>query len=600
MSLMPSLCAALERAGGQRLVMRAGDRPHVLAADRRHDVASAVLSLNAVEALVDQILSADSRRTLSERGSVEETLNTPSFPHPLTARAEHIGDDFCVELIVTTEPEPVPASEPVDTPIILAVSEDVPFDSEISTVDAIDLLLPSDAVEEPEPEPVAAAPVEPLAPVVAPEPVALRSMDPPPHVRDFAARTPLPPLAGDPAPPVLVVARMEDARVLARSTMSTQLDLHGFISYAYERGATTLFLRAGAAAAARINDRIVSLSEGIVPAAVFEEIAAFTGRDGDGVWRTVSDGEWARDHDDFGHATCRLFSDDQGHGLVVQLRPRLSPKSLHKYIPREVRAACESDGLIVVAAESDADAESLASAVADWSGRTRGGYVISLHRRSHRAELSGAFVSQRAISGSESDFASAIRRASHEGPDTLVVAGPQSEIVQHEAILAAATGRLVIVAVVAPTAVQALRATLGHSGLDRDAHVRRALASSLRVAIAYRSLRRLGGGRMLVQDIITASKDSRVMIEAGDFDGLTLAMHQGASGTRSVDNALARAARRGQISLREAAAHADDRQRLIALVRQRAHDHLNVRRKADHEVHVPISIEDRPALRARY
>ena len=57
MSLMPSLCAALERAGGERLVMRAGERPHVLAGERRHDVASAVLSVNAVEALAEQILS---------------------------------------------------------------------------------------------------------------------------------------------------------------------------------------------------------------------------------------------------------------------------------------------------------------------------------------------------------------------------------------------------------------------------------------------------------------------------------------------------------------------------------------------------------------
>ena len=55
MSLMPSLCAALERVGGERLVMRAGERPHVLAGDRRHDVASAILSVNAVEALAASV-----------------------------------------------------------------------------------------------------------------------------------------------------------------------------------------------------------------------------------------------------------------------------------------------------------------------------------------------------------------------------------------------------------------------------------------------------------------------------------------------------------------------------------------------------------------
>src|SRR5688572_8070883 len=98
MSLMPSLCAALERAGGERLVMRAGERPHVLAGERRHDVASAILSINAVEALAEQILSPTARQELASNGSVSEPVHSASFPHPLTARAERVGDDFCIEL----------------------------------------------------------------------------------------------------------------------------------------------------------------------------------------------------------------------------------------------------------------------------------------------------------------------------------------------------------------------------------------------------------------------------------------------------------------------------------------------------------------------
>jgi Tfp pilus assembly pilus retraction ATPase PilT len=618
MSLMPSLCAALQRAGGQRLVMRAGDRPHVLAGDRRHDVATAVLSVNAVEALVDQILSTDSRRALGERGSVEEVLNTPAFPHPLTARAERVGDDFCVELILSVDapeapPEPVPAhptasaaaeviqeTAAVEVPVPDAMDEPTPepiVTHAIEPVQAVEetpvVALPAAShviAEPPAPEPMVPLTVEPVAPPVVQHAASGLEQHPPSPASAVARFAPPVTEAG----PVRVVTRIEQAQPAVGQTTPARMDLHGWIAYAFERGATTLFLRAGAPAAARINDRIVPFADGLVSASVFEEVADFTGRSGDGLWRSVAESEWACDHEHFGHVTCRLFSDDQGTGLVVQLRPRTSPKLLHKYIPRQVRHACEGDGLILVAAPSEVDVESLAAAIADWSGRTRGGYVISLHKRHGRADLTGAFVSHRTIAGSDSDFATAVRRASHEGPDILLIIGPQTEMALHEAVFAAAAGRLVIVAVVAPTALIAMRTMLGQGGLDRDAHVRRAFAASFRAAISYRSVRRLGGGRMLVQDLVTASKDVRSLIELGDFDGLGRLQRQGAPGVRSVDDALARAAGRGQISLREAVAGADDRRRLVALVRSRAHgrsrDGIAERRSADHAVHVPMAL----------
>jgi hypothetical protein len=97
--------------------MRAGERPHVLAGERRHDVASAVLSINAVEALAEQILSSAARQELSANGSVSEPVTSTSFPRPLTARAERVGDDFCIELIVSMTPvEEAPAPVVEETP----------------------------------------------------------------------------------------------------------------------------------------------------------------------------------------------------------------------------------------------------------------------------------------------------------------------------------------------------------------------------------------------------------------------------------------------------------------------------------------------------
>jgi len=583
MSLMPSLCAALERVGGERLVMRAGERPHVLAGDRRHDVASAILSVNAVEALAEQILSSDGRHELREKGAVAETIQAPSFPHPLMAKAERVGDEFSIELIVQKPVAPPVLSEP--EPVLMV--ETAPIE-----------LAPE---PEPEPEPIVAIVPPPVA--VVPPPVVAA---PAPVIEHFSEPAPLEPprpsVYSEPIshPPVTIVTRVEDhrpvhaMRTLSSPAVNERLDLQGWVARALARGATTLYLRAGAPASARIDDRIERLSEDPVDASILDEASGAFARGGDGVWQSRSDGEWAREYHDLGNVTCRMFSDHHGFGLVLQMRPHSSPRLLHKHIPRQLRTACEGEGLIVVAAPTENAVESLAVGLADWSGRNRGGYLISLQRRSLRGDISGAFVSLRTITGPDSEFAAAVRRAAHEGPDILLVTGPQTELPLHEAILASTGGRLVIVAVVAPTTVDALRILVGQSGLDRDAHLRRALAASFRAAVGYRSLRRIGGGRLQIQDIILGSNEVRPLLEAADFDGL---MHtqqrQGSTGMRSVDEALARAIRRGQVSLREAAAHAVDRRHMVALVRMLARTGLsrNASARSEHGFPAPVAVD---------
>lgn len=570
MSLMPSLCAALERVGGERLVMRAGERPHVLAGDRRHDVASAILSVNAVEALAEQILSNETRRELREKGTASETVQAASFPHPLTAKAERVGDEFSIELVVQK-----PATAP-------ATVEPEPVVTDVASVEP---------APEPEPEPQP----EPVAVVPAMPPVLEHHYSEPAPVHVEAPR---PIVQSEPVsyPPVTVVARVEEHRpvVHAMRTVSSpasseRLDLQGWIAYAISRGATTLYLRAGAPASARIDDRITRLSEDAVDAAVLDEASAAFSRGGDGLWQSRTDGEWVREFNDLGNVSCRMFSDHHGFGLVLQMRPHASPRLLLKHIPRPVRTACEGEGLVIVSAPTEAAVESLVVALADWSGRNRGGYLISLQRRSLRGDISGAFVSLRTITGPDAEFAAAIRRASHESPDILLITGSQTELPLHEAILASTGGRLVIVAIVAPTTVDAMRVLIGQSGLDRDAHLRRALAGSFRAAFGYRSLRRIGGGRMQIQDIIVGSNDVRPLLEAADFDGLVRSQRQGSAGLRSVDEALARAIRRGQVSLREAAAHAVDRSHMVAIVRTLARTGLSGR-VGERQIQMPIAV----------
>ena len=586
MSLMPSLCAALERAGGERLVMRAGERPHVLAGERRHDVASAILSINAVEALAEQILSPGARQELMTNGSASEPVHSPSFPHSLTARAERIGDDFCIELIVS-----LPVEAPAD-PTELSTTQVVPYEPEVVRRAAQEAESHVDERVYVEQPPVAVAPeptvyLEQPPVAVAPEPT-VHVEQPPvavaPEPTPVSVYEPQPPPVAEPEPvietrrdhrpepvrppDVTVVTRIHEPVRAHRTATSAVavLDLFGWISHAADLGATTLYLRSGSPAAARIDERIQPISQEIVAPSVIEDaVGAFT-RGGDGMWEPRGDGEWVREDDELGYLSCRVFADLQGSGLLVHLRPSTSLRLLHKHIPRQVRAACEGNGLVVVAASTEGDVEALAAAAADWSGRDRGGYLVSLQRRSRsHGDIAGAFVSQRTIGGTDKDFAAAIRRAAQESPDILLVTGLQAEQSLHAAVLAAAGGRLVIAGVVAPTTVEALRMLSGS-----DAHVRRALAASFRAAIGYRSLRRLGGGRTLIQDVVLATSTVCGLLESGDFIGLARTQNDVTSKMRSVDESLARAVSRRQISLREAASQAIDRSHLVALVRSQA------------------------------
>ena len=97
MDMLPTLCAAMKRAGGDTLVLRTGESPHVLTGSTRQNVARAILSANALEALVTQIFSESARRTLRDKGRVVEPV-TVSGGLALSASAERTADSVTIEL----------------------------------------------------------------------------------------------------------------------------------------------------------------------------------------------------------------------------------------------------------------------------------------------------------------------------------------------------------------------------------------------------------------------------------------------------------------------------------------------------------------------
>jgi twitching motility protein PilT len=612
MDMLPTLCAAMKRAGGDALVLRTGESPHVLTGGGRQNVARAVLSANALEALVTQIFSEAGRETLLDSGYVVEEVSV-SGGLLLTATAERTTDHVTIELregaavpaaaAPHLEPEAAPEPEPVAQldvaseaesqqwfEVSLGGSAEGAFDAvpafaiatdssdlreapvhEIAPVEIEPLETPgaqyeelflqvpsaSDSIEQPEPEP-APAPEPPVASWSFRQPVASESFEPE-----------LPGYEESPVNPSSDLQFVEPSAANSASTPESQpIGLVAWATHAASHGATALYLRAGSAPLARVDERLEPLASEAVDSWRFEELLTEFNNGRSQGWEMGSHGEMTRQLPSIGQVSCWSFTDDQGSGLMMRLRPQIPTRSLVGAIPRRVRAACDGDGLIVVSAPTTADVAAVAAAVGDLAGRQRGGYVISLRAAgSARHDIAGAFVSQREFTGGDGDVAAAIRSATSELPDVLIVTPPTSEVAMREAVNAAEGGRLVILGVLASTSMQALRAIVGRGSAGGDAQTRLALATSFRVAFAYRMLQRLGGGRVLVRDLVVGTSELSAMLASGDFTGIARVQREGGMNMTTVDESLARAVRRGHLSLRQAASHAVDKKFLVSQVR---------------------------------
>ena len=571
----------MKRAGGDALVLRTGESPHVLTGSGRQNVARAVLSANALEALVAQIFSEAGRQTLRDSGHVIEDV-TVSGGLVLSARGERTSDSVTIELRESTPapeqaaPAPEPATMTAADPAADAHEEIVQINEtpaenaapqqwfEVSlggSAEGAFDAVPSFAVNG-DPAELREAPVHEIAPAeVAPletatvqyeelflqVPAATDTADDDAPVYEAA-----PEYAGTPeyvdAPQDDTAAPdpqgttwafshslasesferplpvFEESTVNAsdlqfveppssEATESQPIGLAAWASRAAARGATALYLRAGVSPLARVDDRLEPLGSEAVDNWRFEELVTeFTTGRSKG-WELGAHGEMSWALPNVGQVSCWSFTDDQGAGLMMRLRLQAPTRSLFKIIPRRVRAACDGDGLIVVSAPTTADVAAVSAAVGDLAGRQRGGYVISLRAAgSARHDISGSFVSQREFSGSDGDVAAAVRAAASELPDVLVVTPPTSEAAMREVVNAAEGGRLVIVGVLAPTSMQALRAIVGRGSAGGDAQTRLALATSFRVAFAYRLLQRLGGGRVPVRDLVVGTSEVSAML----------------------------------------------------------------------------------------
>jgi twitching motility protein PilT len=351
------------------------------------------------------------------------------------------------------------------------------------------------------------------------------------------------------------------------------------------RGASTLYLTSQARPAIRVDGEIsaiegeVALSEGDVEALIIDMIPE---RNREAL-RSQAGTEWICDVPDVGRIRCVTFRDHRGAGGIFRMIPARAISAEQLGLSREIQGLCaEANGLVLVAGGRSSGKSTLISAFVDLINRTRSDHVITIENQIKFVhENRGSLVSQREVRGDRNDLVAAARAALRENPDVLVVEDFGSPEMVTLALEAAQSGHLVIGAITADTATDAVDRIIDQTPPERRAKVQMGLAESLRGIVAQVLLRKAGGGRVAAREVLLNTSAVANLIAEGKTSQLPMVIDSGRKhGMVALNDALVAFVQGGIVDSREVYRQAADQQGLLALLKRQGIDTSFVERLA--------------------
>ena len=556
MSLIESLIAAVLRNNGDGLVMHVGERPFVLSPSGSSDLSERPLTIEAMDNVLTDLLSAEEQLALSEFGAVERELTIPEAPDDrfvlVVARG---GDDIWIEL----RRQRGSARSRPDQPATPAA---VPMPVAQPAVSA-ETILP--------PRPTSAPRGREEG---SPEPAANRR-------RVKSTRDSQPGV-------VLPLARGPIRTGSSRSTptpSTKHLGIGRLLRTAAARGASSLYLMAEARPAIRIDDEVLPLEDEppLGPAEVESLILELTPGASREAFVGGNSAEWVCKLPEVGRVRCLSFRDQRGPGAVFRLIPTRLISADQLGLSRDIQSLCAAgDGLILVVGPRLSGKSTLTSALVDLINRTRTDYLVTLESEiKFLHENRKAIVSQREVRDEPDVMLTLARAALRENPDVLVIDDLKTPELTALALDAADSGHLVIATMIAPTTSVALARLIDSAPADRQAQVALALSESLRGAIAQVLLRKSGGGRVAAREVLFNTPSVAALVAEGKVAQLPLAIDSGRKfGMVPMNDALLAFVQSGAVDAREAYRKAYDRAAFVEQLRREGIDTSFVERLA--------------------
>lgn len=280
------------------------------------------------------------------------------------------------------------------------------------------------------------------------------------------------------------------------------------------RGASDLHLRSGCAPRFRVDGEIRSTGYGelsareiqsalseIVPAPALGRIS-----DGDELDMTVTlAGGRNRLH------VCMGLT---GLAAVIRLLPPGAAKLGELGLPPSVASLAEArSGLVLVTGAACSGKSTTLAAIIRRINETRAAHVVTIEDPVEVVHAPvRSLITQREVASGSGGYAQALRAALRQDPDVIMVGELRDAEGIQLALTAAETGHLVLSTLHCSSAVQAVSRMLDVFPAGKQEQARFMLADSLRAIVGQRLLPRMGGGRLLAAEVLTATPAVRNLI----------------------------------------------------------------------------------------
>ncbi|MGV3524594.1 MAG: type IV pilus twitching motility protein PilT [Candidatus Sericytochromatia bacterium] len=281
--------------------------------------------------------------------------------------------------------------------------------------------------------------------------------------------------------------------------------------------------------------------------------------------------DFAYSVDDLGaRFRANIFMERKGIGAVFRVIPTkiLSadelglPKALTEYF-------CHlHKGLVLVTGATGSGKSTTLAAMIDYINTNRADHVLTVEDPIEFVHSSKkGLINQREVGKNTRSFATALKAALREDPDVILVGEMRDLETIELAITAAETGHLVFGTLHASSAPKTIDRLIDAFPTEAQEQIRAMLGDSLKGVVAQQLLKKKGGGRVSVQEVLIGTPAVSNLLREGKTFQIPSIMQTGRKdGMVTMDQAIEEKLKAGLITAEEAYLKAHDKTRFKALL----------------------------------